>query len=117
MCIEARDAVTWWTFDPLVLGTVGTSSFLYARGLRAMWRTVGPGRGIRKWESAAFFAGQLWLLLALVSPVDRLSDILFSAHMTQHEILLVVAPPLVILGKPLAALGWALGARAEWLVR
>jgi len=60
-------------------------------------------------EAAAFYLGQLSLLVALVSPIDRLSDLLFSAHMTQHEILLVVAPPLVVLGRPVVALGWAFG--------
>src|SRR5207237_2654174 len=70
---------------------------------------AGVGSGIRRREAAAFYLGQASLLIALVSPVDRLSDVLFSAHMTQHEILLVVAPPLVVLGKPVVALAWAFG--------
>jgi putative membrane protein len=53
--------------------------------------------------------GQLSLLVALISPIDRLSDLLFSAHMTQHEILLIVAPPLIVLGRPVVALAWAFG--------
>jgi putative membrane protein len=111
VCIEASEAVTWWTFDPLALGTISLSSAIYTRGLHSLWRTAGMGAGIRRREAAAFFLGQASLLLALVSPIDRLSDLLFSAHMTQHEILLVVAPPLVVLGKPVVALAWAFGPR------
>lgn len=108
MCIEAAQALRWWTPDPLSLPMVALSSVVYARGLGRLWRTAGVGSGIRRREALAFYAGQVSLLIALVSPVDRLSDVLFSAHMTQHEILLVVAPPLLVLGKPPLALAWAL---------
>jgi putative membrane protein len=114
MCIDATEAMTWWTADPLAIGVVTLSSSIYVRGLRAVWgrstRLVGGGaaRGIRRWEAASFFAGQLALLVALVSPVDRLSDLLFSAHMTQHELIMLVAPPLIVLGRPWVALLWAL---------
>jgi putative membrane protein len=111
MCIEAKEALTWWTLDPLALSMVGLSTCTYSRGLFVLWQEAGVGRGIRRAEASAFYLGQLSLLLALVSPLDRLSDLLFSAHMTQHEILLLVAPPLVVLGKPIVALGWAFGAR------
>lgn len=106
MCLDLREAASW-TLDPLALGTVTTSSIVYATGLRNLWRSAGAGAGIRRREAAAFAAGQLSLLVALISPLDRLSDILFSAHMLQHEFLLVVAPPLIIWGKPAVALCWA----------
>lgn len=111
MCIDATEALGWWTADPLTLAVTALPSAIYARGLHVSWSTVGRGHGLRRWEAAAFFAGQLALVVALVSPVDRLSDVLFSAHMTQHEIIMVVAPPLVVLGRPWVALLWALPAR------
>jgi putative membrane protein len=110
MCIDAKEAMTWWTADPLALGLVALSSSIYVRGLRALRRF---GHGVRRWEVACFFAGQLSLLVALVSPIDRLSDLLFSAHMTQHEIIMLVAPPLIVLGRPWVALLWALPDRAR----
>lgn len=113
MCLDAREVLGWWTLDPVSLAAPLLSSVVYGAGLRRLWRTVGTGHGIQRWEAAAFVAGQLTLLVALVSPVDRLSDLLFSAHMTQHEILLVVAPPLVVLGRPLVALAWALPPRGR----
>src|SRR3954470_412970 len=115
MCIEAKEAVAWWTLDPVTLGTILVPSAIYTRGLYVLWgrpregahRGPGVGRGIQRWEAACFLAGQLSLFIALVSPLDRLSDILFSAHMTQHEIIMLVAPPLLLLGRPWVALLWA----------
>lgn len=109
MCIEAKDALGWWTFDPLALGGIGVSTTVYTLGLRSLWKSAGAGSGIRRREAAAFYLGQLSLLIALTSPIDRLSDLLFSAHMAQHEILLIVAPPLIVLGKPVVALAWLFG--------
>jgi putative membrane protein len=109
MCIETQEALGWWTLDPLALSVIGTSTAVYSRGLFVLWRSAGVGAGIRRREASAYYLGQLSLLVALVSPIDRLSDLLFSAHMTQHEILLVIAPPLVVLGRPIVALAWAFG--------
>ena len=107
MCIEARDAIGWWTPDPLAIGTCLSTSALYAYGVSRLWKSGGIGHGIRRWEAASFVLGQLTLLVALVSPVDRLSDLLFSAHMTQHELIMVVAPPLFVLARPGVAFAWA----------
>jgi putative membrane protein len=68
-------------------------------------------RGIREWEALAFATGWLALFVALVSPLDALGGVLFSAHMAQHEVLMLVAAPLVVLGRPLVVFLWALPAR------
>lgn len=109
MCLEAKDVITWWSLDPLAFALVGTSSAVYGRGLTSLWRAAGVGAGVGVGEAAAFYLGQLSLLVALISPLDRLSDLLFSAHMAQHELLLVVAPPLIVLGRPVVTLAWAFG--------
>src|SRR5207253_7400765 len=102
------EVMGWWTWDPLVLGALGLSAFLYVRGLRALWRRAGPARGVRRWEAGAFALGWLTIAVALLSPLDRLSDVLFSAHMTQHELLMLVAAPLLVLGRPHIPALWAL---------
>ena len=53
-------------------------------------------------KSALFFvAGVVLMFLALVSPLDTLGDdYLFSAHMLQHILLNMVAPPFFVLGVP-----------------
>jgi putative membrane protein len=119
MCLDPHDVVRWWTFDPYALGTIGVSATVYGLGLARVRRSSaarGRDSGISRAEAAAFYGGQLSLLVALVSPIDRLSDLLFSAHMTQHEILLVVAPMLVVLGRPLVAGMWALPRRGRALI-
>jgi cytochrome c oxidase assembly factor CtaG len=48
-----------------------------------------------------FLAGMLVIFLALLSPLDEIGDeYLFSAHMIQHLLLTLVAPPLLLLGLP-----------------
>jgi cytochrome c oxidase assembly factor CtaG len=49
---------------------------------------------------AAFLGGLAALLIALESPLDALDGIFLSAHMTQHLILMMVAPPLLLMGHP-----------------
>jgi putative membrane protein len=84
------------------------SLFMYAYGVYRVWRQTAVDRGIRKWEAALFIGGWLGLVLALVSPLDAMGSALFSAHMTQHEILMLIAAPLLVLGRPMAAFLWAL---------
>jgi len=59
-------------------------------------------------QHAAFAAGWISLALALVSPLHRLGDVLFSAHMLQHEILLLIAAPLMAAARPGVTLLYAL---------
>lgn len=101
----------WWTWDPLVLLGLALSAWLYARGLRRLWARAGVGQGIRRWEAGAFAAGWLSVFIALVSPLDPLSDVLFSAHMAQHEVLMLVSAPLLVLGRALLAFLWAFEGR------
>lgn len=101
----------WWTWDPLVLFGLALSAFLYARGLRRLWARAGVGQGIRKWEAGAFVAGWISVVVALISPLDPLSDVLFSAHMAQHEVLMLVSAPLLVLGRTLLAVLWAFESR------
>ncbi len=52
-------------------------------------------------QAGWFFAGVIVLLFAQCSPLDALGDTyLFSAHMIQHLLLLLIVPPLLILGIP-----------------
>jgi cytochrome c oxidase assembly factor CtaG len=60
----------------------------------------GSGHPDERLRSAAFYAGLLSILIALDWPLDDLADKLFLAHMTQHLILLMVAPPLIVFSAP-----------------
>jgi cytochrome c oxidase assembly factor CtaG len=86
-----------WTFDPGPIVAVGVVGWVYlARWLRVR-REDGP-RGAGGWRLVAFASGLGLILVALVSPVDRLGDQLFFMHMAQHIVLLDLAPILCVLG-------------------
>jgi putative membrane protein len=105
---DAGQTAAPWSFEPWVLACLGISALLYALGLRRLWSHAGAARGIGGRQVSAFAAGWLTLVAALVSPLDGLGAQLFSAHMVQHELLMVVAAPLLVLGRPLVAWTWAL---------
>lgn len=83
---------------------------LYLRGVHALWRAAGPGRGVVGRSVLCFVAGWLVLGAALFGPVERASGTLFYAHMIQHELLMLVAAPLLVIGAPLATWSWSLPA-------
>jgi putative membrane protein len=97
-----------WSFEPGVVVALALTAWLYLAGLRALWRAAGRGHGLRSWEAASFTAGWITLAVTLLSPLHRLGGALFSAHMAQHELLMVIAAPLLVLGRPLIAFVWAL---------
>jgi putative membrane protein len=86
---------------------------VYACGIARLWRSAGVGRGVRVAQALSFGAGWLSLVIALSPPMDEWSDRWIAAHMVQHELLMVVAAPLIAAGAPLIAFLWALPARAR----
>jgi cytochrome c oxidase assembly factor CtaG len=101
------DLIRAWSFDPLVVTMLLVSAFIYVAGVRNLWRVGGNGHGIGFWEAAAFTGGWLWMFVALVSPLHPWGEVLFSAHMSQHEILMLISAPLFVLGRPFVAAMWA----------
>ena len=111
-----RDLLTTWDIEPLVVICLVLSAWMYIRGLGRIWRSAGVGHGVREWESWCYAGGWFALFIALVSPLHPWGSVLFSAHMTQHEILMLVAAPLLVLGRPLVVFLHALPARwSRWL--
>ena len=100
-------ALRQWTWEPVTIALLVASALVYACGVRRVWRRAGGGRGISRWQAVAFALGMASLAAALLSPLAWLSEVLFSAHMTQHEVLMLVAAPLLCLGRPLVAALWA----------
>jgi cytochrome c oxidase assembly factor CtaG len=95
-----------WNWEPWILSGLGIALILYLAGLRRMPRNVrrlvvGPAR------IAAFAAAIAILFSALISPLDALDDQLFCAHMAQHLVLIMIAPLLLVAGRPAIASLWA----------
>ncbi len=95
-----------WNWEGWVLASLSVAVFGYIRGLLRMEpaaraHVFGIGR------YAAFAAGIGVLVVALISPLDALDDQLFSAHMVQHMLLILVAPPLLVWSRPATAWLWA----------
>jgi putative membrane protein len=100
-----------WSLEPWVVACLAISALGYASGLGRLWSRAGRGRGISRAQAAAFGGGWLALAVALVSPLDPLGVQLFSAHMIQHEMLMVLVAPLLCLGRPLVAWTWSMPPR------
>ena len=77
---------------------IASAGLLYGLGSSRL----GGGRRRRegRWRARAFYAGLAALLVATGPPLDGLADELFWAHMVQHMLLQMVAPPLIVLGAP-----------------
>lgn len=88
-----------WSPQPgvlIVLALVGGAYLTRWRRVRTT--SPRPGADAPVWRLCCFAGSLLVALIALLSPVDSLADQLFFMHMTQHMLLLDVAPILAILG-------------------
>ena len=110
-----------WNWSPVVIGVCVAAFLAYAVALRFRLPS-------RAWY---FFGGLGVGLLTLTSPLNALADgYLFSAHMLQHMLLLLIVPLLLLLGLPVAnpkaagswprfhlppLLGWIAGVSAMWV--
>ena len=86
-----------WTFEPGALILVAGAGYLYLRRFRQVRAEEGT-RALSGGRALCFMAGLACVLVALVSPVDRLAEQIFTMHMVQHLLLLDLAPVLCLLG-------------------
>jgi cytochrome c oxidase assembly factor CtaG len=83
---------TNWSLDPSLV-YVALAAALYLVGSRGRYRP-------QPLQAASFVGGLLTIVIALDSPIDAYANQLFWVHMLQHILLLTVAPPLILLGRP-----------------
>jgi cytochrome c oxidase assembly factor CtaG len=95
--------LTRWEFSPVVTGVAVTAGALYLWGA---WRVARrhPARPWAWWRTALFLGGLAVVVLATQSGIGSYDDVLFWDHMVQHLLLIMVAPPLLVLGQPVTLL-------------
>jgi putative membrane protein len=95
-----------WSWEPTIWVPLALLLAVYTAGAirRGALQTL-------RWRHAAFYTGWLTLFLALDSPIHELGEQLFSAHMLQHEILILVSAPLIAAAQPGATLLWTFAPR------
>jgi putative membrane protein len=99
--------IAGWTIDPAVLAPLAFGGLLYAVGLVRLWWSAGYGRGVGGWQAVVFCMGWIVMAVALVTPLHDESRKFFTAHMVEHELVMTVAAPLLVVSGPLPVLLWA----------
>lgn len=104
-----------WRWELSLLLPLGLSSVIYTLGWLE-YRRLGSHRfPLFRW--ACFQLGLCVIFLALASPIEALTDLLLTAHMLQHLLLMMIAPPLLLLGAPVLPLikGMPIAVRRHWI--
>ncbi|MBC7765058.1 MAG: cytochrome c oxidase assembly protein, partial [Hyphomonadaceae bacterium] len=89
---------TSWTLRPELMLGLFLGFGIYLRGWWRLSRIL-PER-FPFWRILCFAGGLLALFVAICSPLDAFAGFLLQAHMVQHILLTMVAPPLIWLGSP-----------------
>lgn len=90
----------WVLYPDFLIGWLifGAAYLLSAGPLRRFFPGSSP---VSTSRLAAFAAGMLLMLVSLQGPLHELSDyFLFSAHMVQHLLIMLVMPPFLLIGIP-----------------
>src|SRR5688572_26013101 len=115
-------ALTSWSWPPLIIAGLLLAGIWYAVGLHRRRQARGVRTVLPRWRIASYYGGLILLALALMSPIDTLGGLFFFVHMIQHQLIQLAVPPLLLLGRPLLPMLWALHPSrrqvlARWLHR
>lgn len=89
-----------WVIEPFVVLPLTIAAVLYLEGVRGV-RLRHPRADWPRSRTAWYMGGIGVLFLALESPIDGYADRLFSVHMVQHTLIMMVAAPMLLLGRPI----------------
>lgn len=96
-----------WTLDPAILVPLLVTLILFAAGWMRLRARSNRGAARLATRARLFGAGWLVLAIALVSPLHEAGERSFAAHMFEHELIMLVAAPLLVLAEPMAVMLWA----------
>ena len=89
-----------WTWEPLPTLAIGVSLAWWFWAVRRV-DAAHPGNPVPRRRSVAFGLAMLALAFALISGIERYDTTLFSIHMVQHILLVLVAAPLIAMAAPI----------------
>ena len=101
--LTSHTAFTQWEFAPVVTIGVAVLAVLYIVGIIRVRRDH-PARPWPWLRTLAFLAGLATIVLATQSSIGAYDDVLFSVHMVQHLMLIMVAPVFLVAGRPVMLL-------------
>jgi cytochrome c oxidase assembly factor CtaG len=96
-----------WTWDPAITLPLALSLVIFGLGWWRLRARSSRGAAELQRRATLFLAGWVILATALVSPLHQGGERSFAIHMTEHELLMLVAAPLLVLSRPLAVMLWA----------
>jgi cytochrome c oxidase assembly factor CtaG len=102
-----------WTWDPWIVCPVLAVMLLFAVGWRRLRHRSTSGVRALDRRCIWFACGWLTLVASLISPLHQAGERSFAAHMVEHELLMLLAAPLLVLSAPLAVMLWAFPARGR----
>ncbi len=105
-----------WHFHPDVILALLLLQGLYLWGVGPLRKRYGWAENVETKRVVWFTGGVIVIYVALTSAIHELANsYLFSAHMVQHLLLVLVAPPMLLVGTP----GWLLSPlfRNRWVVK
>jgi len=108
--ISDVDPGSLWSYDPWLMAPLYTVGIIFYIGTQRLWHHAGGGHGVSFHQVAAFWTGWLVAALAVTSPLHWLGERLFTAHMVEHELLMVVAAPLMAYARINGPMMWSLPA-------
>ncbi|HET8786263.1 MAG TPA: cytochrome c oxidase assembly protein [Candidatus Limnocylindrales bacterium] len=88
-----------WRFDPLIAVALAAAAIAWLVLVRRVGRAH-PGNPIPARRTAAFMGGLAAIAIALLSGIEQYDTTLFSIHMVQHLLLILIAPPLLAYAAP-----------------
>jgi putative membrane protein len=104
-----REAGEW-----VLISLLFVAGAWYGAGHFRVWRSSRTGRAMLLRRGTLFATGWLVIAASLLSPLHQLGSRSFTAHMIEHELLMLVAAPLIAFARPIGIFIWALPRRSRY---
>jgi putative membrane protein len=105
--VAAPSEAPGWSFEPWVVAPIVVALALFDTGWLRLRGRSGQGAGRLRRQVVLFHAGLLVMAVAVMSPLHEAGRRSFAAHMAEHELMMLLAAPILVLSRPLPVMLWA----------